>query len=273
MRFFLVIGFCLACSCAFAEKAQRIIALSPHAVELLYAIGAGDRIVGTVEYADYPEAALNIPRIGNYAGLQIEHIAALEPDLIVAWRTGNPAADLAKLESLGLPMFYTSPTSIAEIGNDLIRLGELTGLVESAKAEAASLNAQYGSMKQTYTNKEPVRVFYQMWHDPLRTVGPNSWVESLINDCGGQNIFADAESEYPLVDMESALVKNPEVIIIPHHSGEITGKTNIWSKWPQVEAVKNDRLFTIHGDFVHRFTPRALIGLKQICEAIDSARS
>ncbi len=272
MKPYLIIGLLFFGISVAAKPAQRIIALSPHAVELLYAIGAGDRIVGTVEYADYPEQAKQIPRIGNYTGIQLERVLELKPDLIIAWRTGNKDSDLKKMESLGLNLFYTHPQTIREISRDLKKLGELTGLTESANKVIDELEQKYHTITTRYKTKVPVKVFYQMWHDPIRTVGPNSWVESLIADCNGDNVFNDASSDYPLVSLESVLVKDPQVIIIPHHSGNIGAKKSIWDNWQNINAVKNDRLFVINGDILHRFTTRAIDGLEKLCEAIDSAR-
>jgi ABC-type Fe3+-hydroxamate transport system substrate-binding protein len=254
------------------KPAERIIALSPHAVEMLFAIGAGDRIVGTVEYADYPEAALKIPRIGNYTGIQLEQVVAMEPDLIVAWKSGNKITDLKKLESLGFNMFYTQPKNIPQIGKDIQRLGELTGLQNKAHKVTQALNQSYQAIKNKYKDTAKVDVFYQLWHDPLRTVGPGSWIQTMITDCNGNNVFNDTNSDYPAVSMESVLVKNPQVIIIPHHSGEVGAKRGIWKQWSMVQAVKHNRLFTLSGDILHRFAPRAVEGLSQLCEAIDSAR-
>jgi vitamin B12 transport system substrate-binding protein len=255
-----------------AEPAKRIIALSPHAVEMLYAIGAGDRIVATVEYADYPSEALDIPRIGSYAGLQIERVVEFQPDLIVAWKSGNKLADLNKLKSLGLNLVYTLPKTVSEIADDLIRLGELTGNQAQARQVAQDILAEYQRIKSRYAGKEKVRVFYQLWHDPLRTVGPESWIDSLIQDCNGHNIFDDTDAQYPLVSFESVLVKDPQVIIIPHHSGEIGAKQEVWRDWHNVSAIKARQLFTIDGDVLHRFSPRAIQGLSEMCEAIDKAR-
>ena len=254
------------------KPAQRIIALSPHSVELLYAIGAGDRIVGTVDYADYPKEALKIKRIGSYAGIQIEQVLALKPDLIIAWKSGNKSADLAKLESLGLNVFYTHPKNISQISGDLKILGEMTGLQDNAKKIIDLLAVKYKKIKDQYSSKKPVNIFYQLWHDPLTSVGANNWIESLISDCGGANIFNDSKAPYPLISFESVLVKNPEVIIIPHHSGSAEVKSEMWKKWPEITAVKKQRVFTLNGDLLHRFTPRALDGLKLLCEKIDEGR-
>ncbi len=254
------------------KSAKRIIALSPHSVELLFAIGAGDRIVGTVEYADHPEAALKIPRIGNYSGVQIEQVLALKPDLIIAWKSGNKLADLQKMESLGLNLFYSHPKNVSEISRDLIRLGELTGLQKNALKARSDLEQKYQILKKKYQKKSKVKVFYQLWHDPLRTAGADSWIDSLIRDCNGHNLFDDAATAYPIVSMESVLIKDPEVIIIPHHSGDEEAKREIWINWREISAVKNEHLFTINGDILHRFSPRVIQGLEKLCQSIDSAR-
>ncbi|NVK87589.1 MAG: cobalamin-binding protein [Gammaproteobacteria bacterium] len=251
---------------------QKIVALTPHLVEMLYAIGAGDRIVGTVEYADYPEAAKNILRIGSYTGVQIEKIIELDPQLIVASRSTNKEDDLKKLESLGYSIFYTEPKQISDISKDVIRLGKVTGLNANANTVANELQQRYLSIIKRYQNTREVKVFYQLWHDPMRTLGPNSWISSMINDCRGKNIFHDASSDYPVVSLESVVMRDPEVIVIPHHSGTALAKKEIWQNWQEIDAVANQRMVVIHGDILHRFTPRALDGLEQLCQAIDSAR-
>ncbi len=251
---------------------QKIIALSPHAVEMLFAIGAGDRIIATIEYADYPEAALEIPRIGNFTGIQIEKIVALQPDLIIGWKSGNKLADLKKLESLGFTIFYSHPQNIMEISSELIKIGKLTGLQNNAEAAANKIQEKHQEVIHQYANKEKVSVFYQLWHEPLRTIGPDNWNDALINDCNGHNIFNNTQTSYPVVSMEDVLSKNPEVIIIPHHSGNVTVKKELWNKWQHITAVKQKQIFTIDGDLLHRFGPRAIEGLALLCEAIDSGR-
>ena len=255
-----------------SASAKRIIALSPHSVELLFAIGAGDRIIATLEYADYPEAALKIPRIGNFTGIQIEKVVELQPDLIIAWKSGNKATDLAKLESLGFTIFYSHPQNIQGIAAELAHLGELTGLVEQAQPVIDAMNKKHHLIKQRYQDKNLIRVFYQLWHDPLRTIGPNNWTDALIADCQGKNVFDDGSTAYPVIALENVINKNPEVIIIPHHSGNENSKKQIWESWDNIHAVKHQNIFTINGDLIHRFTPRALDGLDLLCKAIDKAR-
>lgn len=254
------------------QSIKKIVALSPHSVELLYAVGAGHKIVATVDFADYPPEAKNIRRVGNYNGLQVEQIVALEPDLIVAWKSGNKLADLNKLESLGLNILYTQPKNIAQISDELIKLGGLAGDVLLAREVALALKNRHQAIKDKYHNRRPVTVFYQLWHEPMRTVGPSSWIASLMEDCNGDNIFSATTTDYPIVALEDVITSNPQVIVIPHHSGSEGAKTSIWDKWPEIEAVKNKRIYTLSGDLLHRFGPRALDGLEKLCLAIDSAR-
>jgi len=254
------------------QGAQRIIALSPHAVEMLFAIGAGDRIIATLEYADYPKAALDIPRIGNFTGIQIEKVIALQPDLIIGWKSGNKLADLKKLESLGFTVFYSHPQNIADISSELIKIGELTGLINNAEAAAKNIQEQHQKIIHRYAHKKKVSVFYQLWHDPMRTIGADNWNDALINDCNGDNIFNNTNTPYPVVSLENVLSKNPEVIIIPHHSGSVAVQKDLWNKWQHIKAVKQNRIFTLDGDLLHRFGPRAIEGLELLCEAINSGR-
>jgi len=257
------------------KPAQRIVALSPHAVEMLFTIGAGDKIVGTVEYADYPEAAKLIKRIGSYHGIQIENLLALKPDLVIGWKGGNQASDLSKLESLGLNIIYSQPKNVFDISQELLVLGEMTGTSKNAVRVSRKLNEKYQRILDKYQPLSRVKVFYQLWHDPLQSVGKNSWIESLIEDCGGENIFKLSQAPYPLVSLESVLVKNPKVIIIPSHSGsldEFPEKKDIWMKWSEISAVEKHKIFSMNGDLLHRFTARAVDGLDQLCQRIDEGR-
>jgi len=266
-----VCAFCFQLS-AKETSQQRIIALSPHSVEILFALGVGDQIVGTLEYADYPLAARKIPRIGNFAGIKIEKVLALKPDLIVAWKGGNKASDLEKIESLGMNVFYSQPNSIHQVIEEVLALGRLTATEITSRHLAEQLSQQYLEIKNHYLDKSKVKVFYQLWHKPLRTIGGGNWINSLIKDCGGINIFEKANAPYPVVSFESVLMAKPEVIIIPDNSKAFVQKKQLWSDWPEITAVKNHQIVALNGDLLHRFTPRAIEGLKQLCQSIDRAR-
>lgn len=252
--------------------AQKIIALSPHAVEMLFAIGAGDRIIATIEHADYPQQALNIPRIGNHTGIQIEKLVELQPDLVVGWKSGNKQTDLHKIKSLGFNIYFTYPQSLKHLQQDLLKLGEFTGLKKNAEQVAKEVKQAYLTIKQKYANKKPVKVFYQLWHKPLRTISSGSWIDSMIKDCQGSNLFSETKNAYPVIAIEDVLVKDPQVIIVPEHPEIVDDKKNIWRQWKTIQAVKNEKILSVDGDLLHRFGPRIAQGLAQLCEAIDKAR-
>lgn len=253
-------------------SAERIVALSPSSTEMLFALGVGDRIVGTVEYADFPDAATNIPRIGNYAGINIESVIALEPDLVVAWKSGNKASDLEKLESLGLPVVYIDPKTMTAVAEDIERLGHAVGESEQGLTAANRFRERYQGLQEKYSNQRAVRVFYQLSSDPLRTVGQGSWVDALINDCGGENVFADAKAHYPVVAFERVISRDPEVIVMSSHSNVVAEKEARWASWPSVTAVRNNAMMPINSSALLRAGPRATEGLALLCDAIHQAR-
>lgn len=257
------------------NNAQRIIALSPHSVELLFALGVGERIVGTTEFADFPQAANNIERIGGYHGIQLERIMELKPDLIVAWQGGNSNEDLNQLESLGLPVYRSATKRLQHITTEISVLGDLTGTPEQAKQLIAEFNGAFDRLKADNLTKQKIRFFYQLWSSPIRTISTGSWISEMLEICGGVNIFDDPSIEYPQVSLESILLKAPQVIIIPsahgHDNGEISGLK--WHDWPEIPAVKHDHIYRINGDILHRFSLRVVQATEKVCETFDHVRA
>ncbi|WP_341274640.1 cobalamin-binding protein [Shewanella maritima] len=252
------------------KPAKKIIALSPHSVELLYAIGAGDKILGTTEHADYPEAAKSIPRIGGYHGIQIERVIEIDPDLIVVWQSGNKLNDINQLIELGFPIYNSSAKTLDDVAKHLRELGELTGHRSQAEQAAREYETELAAIRAQYQAKAPVKVFYQLWSNPLRTVAKGSWIEQIISACNGDNIFYDAASEYPIVSIENVLLGGAEVILQSQEKGNYLGIE--WSKWPELPAVSNKHIYQLDADLLHRAAPRAVKGVRAMCEAIDKAR-
>ena len=251
---------------------QRIIALAPHIVESLYAIGAGEQIIGTTAHADYPKAAENILRVGNYARLQIEKIIQLKPDVIIAWKTGNPMDDLARLEKYQLKVVYSHPQTLEDVANELIMLGKITGRVAVANSVAKKYLLNLQKIKQKYATQNKVRVFYELWSRPLRTVANKAWPQQQMELCGASNPFADAQDDYPSVGLEQVLVTLPQVVIQPgQHSADSPDGLN-WLQWQHIPAVKNNFIFHPNADKAHRMTIRMLDEVVVLCEQIDAAR-
>lgn len=254
------------------KQGMRIVALAPHIVEMLFDIGAGDKIVATVEYADYPEAALAIPRVGGYHGIKIEKILELKPDLVIAWQTGNAKSDLDKLERLGLNVTYSHPKNIEDVAKDLRRLGKLVGHEQQAEKVASAYDAKLKRLRQTYADKKPVPVFYQLWAEPLRTINKTTQINQLIEVCQGQNVFADNPTAYPKIGIENVIVAQPEIIIIPDEKTTRVQPVIEWHKWPEIPAAKNNKFISVNADLLHRFSTRMLSGIEEMCTKIDEVR-
>ncbi|WP_246028561.1 cobalamin-binding protein [Shewanella atlantica] len=253
-----------------AAPAKRVVALSPHSVEMLYAIGAGESIVATTEHADYPQQALQIPRIGGYHGIQIERVIELDPDLVVVWGSGNKAEDIEKLNNLGFKVYNSDPKTLEAVATELEELGELTGHQERAAMVVADYQMQLKELRATNSVKPKVKVFYQLWSSPLMSVAKNSWIQQIIDVCHGENVFYDADSDYPQLSLENVLLKMPEVILQSQDKGNILGVD--WSPWQEIPAVKNNHIYPLNADLLHRAAPRAILGVKSLCDALDKAR-
>ncbi|PKG76686.1 cobalamin-binding protein [Shewanella sp. GutCb] len=253
-----------------SEPAKRIVALSPHAVEMLYAIGAGESILATTDHADYPEAALQIPRIGGYYGIQIERVLELNPDLVVVWQDGNKAEDIERIKELGFKVFNSNPKTLEAVAAELEALGELTGHKAQAHSVATNYLKQLKLLRSDNAAKPEVKVFYQLWSTPMMTVAKNSWIQQIITVCHGDNVFVDSANDYPQVSLESVLLKMPQVILQSQDEGNIIGVD--WSQWPEIPAVKNQHIYQLNADLLHRAAPRALLGVEALCAALDKVR-
>ncbi|MDB4279585.1 cobalamin-binding protein [Paraglaciecola sp.] len=255
-----------------AKQKKRIIALAPHLVESLYAIGAGDQIIATTAHADYPAAAKNIMVVGNYARLQIEKIIQLKPDVVIAWTTGNPTVDLARLEKYQIKVIYSNPETLEDVAAELRLLGEITGRTEQASKLAEQYLTSLADIKQRYASQENIKVFYELWSRPIRTVAQKAWPQQQITLCGGVNPFADAKDDYPSVGLEQVLITLPQVVIQPSKSTSGDPDNLNWQQWPHVPAAKNGFVFHPNADKLHRMTTRVLEELVVLCEQIDTAR-
>jgi vitamin B12 transport system substrate-binding protein len=250
--------------------AKRIIALSPHGVEMLFAIGAGESILATTDYADYPAAAKDIPRIGGYYGIQIERVIELNPDLIIVWQSGNKQGDINQLRDLGFTLFNSDPKNLADVATDLETLGKLTGNEVQAQQVATDYRQQLAQIRLKNQAKPAVKVFYQLWSTPLMTVAKGSWIQHLIEVCHGENVFYDAASEYPQISIENVLLTGAEVILQSQDEGNVLGIN--WADWPELPAVKNHHIYQFDADLLHRATPRAIQGVNAVCGALDKVR-
>lgn len=253
-------------------KKLRIVALAPHIVENLFAIGAGDNIVGTVDYADYPYEAKNIARIGGYYGISLEKLLALKPDLVIAWKSGNQQEDIAQIERLGIKVHLSNPTTIEAVQTELLTLGKLTGYEKQSQQVAKAFKQKLAAIIKNQQGKQPISGFYQLWAEPMMTTSESTWIGQLINTCHVNNVFANSTTPYPQISIENVIVTKPQIIIIPDEKSNTPQPNVNWQAWPEVPAVTNNQFIRVNADLLHRFTPRMLDGLADMCDKIDASR-
>ncbi|MBK6356010.1 MAG: cobalamin-binding protein [Betaproteobacteria bacterium] len=253
--------------------ARRIVTLAPHAAESLYAAGAGDRLVGTVDYSDYPPEAKKVPRVGGYSRVDLEAVAALKPDLVLAWESGNNMTQVDKLKALGLTVYVSQPNTIDNVASQIERIGQLAGTEAVANATAERFRKRLDSLRSAHAAKPKVRVFYQIWKTPLLTVGGPQIISDAIKICGGENVFGHLKQMAPNVTVEAVLEADPEAIVATGMGDAKPEWLHDWDKWTRMTAVKRDNLFHINPDIMQRHTPRILDGTEQLCAHLDVARS
>ena len=259
------------------KPARRIITLAPHVTELVFAAGAGEQIVATVKYSDYPEAAKAIPRIGDLRQIDLERIIAMKPDLLVVWMHGAFDRQLDALKQSGIPFFFSEPQKLEQIPETLNKFGKLFGTEKQAALAAEDFQRQWQQLRSSYATSvqhaAPVNTFYQVWGKPLYTLNDKHIVNDAIRQCGGVNIFGKLATAAPVVNVEAVLKENPELIISADNKTQEGRGLEQWKAFPTLLATKNKNLISIDGDVLNRAGPRILDGARAICEALEQARS
>ena len=256
-----------------AQPARRIVSIAPHITENLFAAGAGERVVGTVDYSDYPEAAKKLPRVGGYSRVDLEAVAALKPDLIIAWQSGNAAAHVDKLRALGFPLYVSQPNRIEDVASELERFGVLAGSGATANAVAAQFRERLAGLQKRYAGRPTVRTFYQIWKQPLMTICRRQIITDVVRLCGGENVFASLETMAPTVTVEAVIAANPEAILASGMDDSRPEWLDDWKRWTSITAVARDNLFFVPPEVIQRHTPRLLEGTERLCQHLETARS
>jgi len=253
------------------RPAQRIVSLAPHATEMLFAAGAGGAIVGVVAHSDWPAAARALPRVGDAAALDLERIASLRPDLVVAWPYTAPT-QLAALRAQKVAVFVSDPRSIAGIADDIEKLGTLAGTRGVANASASALRSRVADLAEKHRSGARLRVFYEVWNEPLYTIGGRHLISQAIGVCGGENVFAALTIPAPSVTVEAVVAAAPDVIVGGDDSGKRPPWLDDWKRWPSIPAVRDGNLYGAAGDLLHRPGPRFVDGVAALCADLATAR-
>ena len=254
------------------KPAQRIIALSPHIVENLFSAGAGDTLVGVVAHSDFPQQAKKIERIGGVNSFSLEKILSLSPDLVIIWASAARDNIVEQLSALDTPVYLDDPRSLADIARSIRDFGALTGRVKHSNKAADDYLSEIRRLQNQYQHQREknIRVFYEVWNNPLQTISGKHIISDVIRLCGGHNIFNDALSLAPKINIETILERNPDIIFA---SNDKTRQEwlNYWQKWSGLNAVNYRRLHLIDPDFIQRHTVRIATGAKTMCQQIKEA--
>lgn len=247
---------------------ERVISLAPSNTEILFAIGAGDKVVGVTTYDDYPEEVLDIEKIGDFNGINLERIIELEPDLVINYGDGVTEENERLLEA-GIQIAGFEPESLQEVYHTITRIGTITGHEQEAEVLVEDIMSKEAELAEKIEGLDKKTVFYEIWHEPLMAAGPGSFVDELINLAGGENVAADADGEYPQFDLEQLIERNPQVYITANDLPEKTVESiKERPGYSEIEAIKNNRIYLVDGNIISRPGPRIIEALELIVEAI-----
>ena len=252
--------------------AHRIVTLSPGATELIFAAGAGDRVVAVVNYSDYPPEALELPLVGSHTRVDMEALLALRPDLVITWVTGNPPAQMELLDELGIPTFAIEPRTFEGVSSVIERLATLAGTEQEGLAEAERFRVGITALSEQYRNAEPIPVFYQVWEQPLMTINNDHLIGKVLQLCGGVNVFGDMPRLVPRISAEVVLQADPYAILTGSVDGVSDDQLDSWKQYSELTAVKKNNLFFVPASPISRPTPRLLEATRIVCDYLDSAR-
>lgn len=252
-----------------SQAPGRIVSLAPSVTETLYALEAGDRVVGVTPYCDYPPEAQSKPKVG-YSHPNLEAILALKPDLVLAPSAFIRADLLEKLEQLKVPAFILEANTVEDIFSHIQTIGRMLNRTESAARVVTGMRTRIGQVTARIKDLPRQRVLYVLNMDPLITAGPGSFLHGLIELAGGINIASGASSPYPRFSMEAVVKGDPQVILFP--VGEAEGipenQRRQWERWSNLTAVRQGRLYTIDSDILNRPGPRIAQGLERLARTI-----
>jgi iron complex transport system substrate-binding protein len=251
-----------------ADVPMRVVSLAPSNTELLFALGMGDRIVGITEYCNYPKETTTIEKVAGFNTVNLEKIAAVNPDLVIAIR-GNDMESLRSLRQLGVPVFSLDIQTLEQVGSALQRLGVLMGVEPRAKQLADSLNARIQAVRKSVSKTETrPKAMWGFWGDPVYTAGKGTMIDDVIAVAGGDNVGRQADGAWPQVGLETIIMWAPEVIITTHIPGGIEklpgeiDRLRQTDGWKQLPAVQNGRIYFVDGDWLLRPGPRLVDALE-----------
>lgn len=253
------------------QPAHRVIALAPHLAELVYAAGSGSRLVGVVRDSDYPPKVQSVEQVGDAASADFERIVTLQPDLVLAWGSGNRRSIVERLEQLGFPVLVLEPRALDDIPRHLRLLGKLAGTGAQAESAAVAFEQRVRELRLRHRADRVVDVMFEMWHRPIMTVNGDHIISDVLRLCGARNVFADLPRLAGEISLEQVLARDPDAIVV---GSEAPGAGIAdWQAYPYLKAVKYHRVYSVPPDLIARQTPRILDAAERICADLERVRS
>jgi iron complex transport system substrate-binding protein len=246
---------------------QRIISLAPSVTEVLFLLGAGDRVIGVTTQCDWPEAAKRIPKIADLLNPNYELILASKPDLIIASTAGNDRTAVLKLADLGLPVYVTAPRSVEKIFQTVENIGRITDCAERGDQLVAEMKSRLEAVKRHLAGLPPTRAFFITWFDPLLAPGKNTFESDALRRAGVLSITANINEFYPRYSLEQVLAQDPDVIITVEHTGSPLPDLKQIAGWKDLRAVKQGRIYVLNEVFQHP-SPRFVEGVEELAKKL-----
>lgn len=244
---------------------RRIVSLVPSVTETIFALGGEDRLVGVSDFCDWPPAARRKPRVGGMVAPNLEVIVALSPDLVVATDAGNREETFAQLQRLRLPVYLVHASRLAEVMDVVARVGTLTGREDEVPGVVARLRQRIDAVRRAVAHRQPPRVLYALWPEPLIVPGRDALLTELITTAGGASISATVPGDYPRLSLEAAVARAPDVIVLARHgAGAPVDARDRWERLASLPAVRSGRVYSVNGDTLHRYGPRVVDGLAEL---------
>lgn len=250
-----------------SSKIDRVISLAPNLTEIVYAVGAGDRLVGNTTYCDYPEQAKSVRKVGDTLQPNIEEILALRPDLILISTSSQLEAFTGQLTEHNIPVFVTDPHDLEGVLHSIENIGELLDQQNQTAKLIGELRDRVGAVESAVKGQVRTRVFYQLSAEPLYTAGRYAFVTDLIRRAGGLSVTEDVPEAWPRYSEESAVAARPDAIILPTGGSMGAANFKIAAGLKSAPAVVNGKVIKINGDLLVRPGPRAIDGLEQLARA------
>lgn len=251
----------------------RIVSLAPGTTAMLYAAGAGQCLVGTIAHSKEPSAAEEIPVVGDAETLDFENLLALRPTVVVVAVDVVQRVRIDRIRALDIPVYEVHVTSLGQMPTSIRGLGALTATQAAANREAGRLDEQLAAIARRYRGRAPVRVLYQIWDQPIYTIGGKHVINDALTLCGASNIFADLSTAAPAVTREAAVLRNPDLILVSAPPASADEWRAAWARFPMLNAVRNGRVLAFTDERMDRMGPSVVEATAGLCELIDRARA